>query len=172
MVEMIKKLFTLVFMVITLMGSAIAQDGKETSSEGEEQKVTNDELRRYAIAMETVELMKQDLSRLVNEMIKNQEGVSGNRYAELDKASNEAELKEMGANETEVDFWKQVKKEKDKRKEEIQTTFKTLAKRAVGNGGKTYKEVKKAIANDPDVKQRYEKIKETIEDPMGEDNES
>ncbi|MEJ2004270.1 MAG: hypothetical protein P8X57_04740 [Cyclobacteriaceae bacterium] len=62
------------------------------------QEISNENLRRYAMMMETVDAMKAEISSLTNEMIKNQEGMDGKRYLELAKAGGDAaKLEEMGA---------------------------------------------------------------------------
>ena len=54
------------------------------------QEITDENLRRYAIMMETVDAMKQEISDQTNMLIKNQEGMDGKRYLELAKTKGDA----------------------------------------------------------------------------------
>ena len=127
------------------------------------QEISNENLRRYAIMMETVDAMKQEISDLTNEMIKNQEGMDGKRYLELAKAGGDAaKLDELGAKDFEKKFMDLVTNMQDERKEAISEVVSIMATKMLPDGGKVYKQIKSAVGSDPEVKARYEAIKATI----------
>jgi len=127
------------------------------------QEISNENLRRYAIMMETVDAMKQEISDLTNEMIKNQEGMDGKRYLELAKAGgDEAKLEAAGAKDYEKKFMELVTNMQDERKQAISDVVSIMATKMLPDGGKVYKEIKSAVDSDPEVKARYEAIQKAI----------
>jgi len=118
----------------------------------EEDYLTDENLRRYAIMMEAVDAMKAEISVSLNDMIKNQEGIDGNRYKELKSGSGEP------AKEFETKFMSALDEMIETRKEAIGDVVNILATKMLPDGGKAYKAIKTALASDADVKSRYEAI--------------
>lgn len=139
-------------MMLCSVSQVQAQDGE----------ISDENLRRYALLMEVVDAMKQEISDNTNQMIKDQEGMTGQRYLELAKGEGEA------AKEFETKFMEVVTKMQDDRKEAISTVVQVLATKMLPDGGKTYKEIKDAIANNADVKARYDAIQQKIASAGGE----
>lgn len=138
-----------------------------TAVQAQDEEITDQDLYRYALLMEVVDQMKEQISTTVQTMISNQEGFDVKRYMELRSAgASEAKLKELGANEFEVKFMIMLEEEQDERKEAIKEVLNTLAQKMVGV--KTYKAVKSALASDPEVKGRYDAIVTLIEAPLEE----
>lgn len=149
-----KKLFALFFAVVMMSGSIFAAD---------DDKITDEELWRYALLNEVIEQMKADISNVVNQMIEKQEGIDGKRYVELAKAGgDEAKLKEMGAKDFEIQFMQLVEEEKNERIEAIKTVNQELATKMVGDKGRTYKAIKAALKSDAALKARYEAFQQQI----------
>lgn len=124
-----------------------------------QEEISDEDLRRYALMMEVVDAMKQEISDLTNEMIRNQEGMDGKRYMELAKAKGDAaKLDEMGAKDFEKKFMEVVTEMQDERKEAISEVVQILATKMLPDGGKTYKAIKSGLSSDSDLKARYEKI--------------
>jgi len=138
----ISLLFVAMFMVLAA-NVVKAQD---------EDYLTDENLRRYAIMMETVDAMKAEISTVTNEMIKNQEGIDGKRYLELSKGEGDA------AKEFESKFMEAVKQMQDDRKEAIGDVIQILATKMLPDGGKAYKAIKTALSTDEEVKARYDAI--------------
>ena len=148
-----KKFSLVAAVLIMLMGANFAQA----------QEISNENLRRYALLMETVDAMKKEISDLTNEMIKNQEGMDGKRYLELAKAGGDAsKLEALEAKDYEIKFMDLVTKMQDERKDAISEVVTILATKMLPDGGKAYKEIKTAIDSDAEVKARYEAIQSTI----------
>lgn len=113
------------------------------------QEITNQDLYKYAVVMETQDMFKNELSAQITDHINRQAPEIKNRYNEL--AGGEAP-----ANDEEKKFIKDVKDMQSERTGEFSDAFKTMIKRVLG--AKTYGAVKKGIADDTDVKQRYNTI--------------
>lgn len=120
-------------------------------------EITDDELQKYAVAMDSIENMKAALLKEISELVKNSEKISGARYNELSKIINdEQKLAEAKATPVEIEGVKEVLLKKDEGTVKIQQTFQSLAKDYVGAA--VYNKVKKALTADPAVKSRYDAI--------------
>jgi ATP-dependent Lon protease len=128
--------------------SAFSQDAAAT--------VSDEELKKYAVAMDSIEDMKNELLTSMSEFVKNNEKITGERYNELSKLiDDEAKLTAANATADEISAIREVIKMKEEGTAKIQQTFQALAKEFVG--ASVYNKVKKALA-DPEVKTRYEAI--------------
>ena len=132
------------------------------SANAQSEEVSDENLRRYAILMETVDAMKSEISVTLNEMIKNQEGMSGKRFSELSKGEGEP------ASEFEQKFMDTIEEMKKDRIEAIKEVNQLLATKMLPDGGKTYKAIKEALSSDENVKARYEAILAKIQKPVDE----
>ena len=139
------KFLPVLFFLFTYTG-AIAQE-----------TVSDEELKKYAVVMDSIDNMKKDLMVSISEMVKNSEVISGARYNELSKIINdETKLADAKATPEEIAAIKEIIKAKDEGTAKIQETFKVLASDYVGAA--VYNKVKKAIAENQDVKTKYEAI--------------
>lgn len=138
-----------VFCVLaTASFSAMAQD-----------EISDEALMKYAMMQEVVNYMKKDISVEINNMIKAQEGMTGQRYQELSKTKgDEAKLAALEAQDWEVKFLEQTNKFKEERIAAIKVVNTELATKMVGDKGKTYKAIKAGIKEDEALKARYEAI--------------
>lgn len=119
---------------------------------GNAQEITDKHVWRYALMMETIGQMKSELSAKVNDLIKKQEGMTGQRYKELDKGATPA-------NDFEKQFMETVNKVKDKQLKAIKTVNSNLATKMLGSAD-IYKAVKAAVK--ADKKDLYEQYKQQI----------
>lgn len=125
------------------------------------EKVTDEELKKYAITMDSIDDMSTRLMEEITEMVKNNDQISASRYNDLYKIiDNESKLKEAEATPEEIAAVKAVLKKKDDGTAKIQETFQSLAKDYVGAA--TYNKVKKALAVDPELKTKYEALLASI----------
>ena len=125
------------------------------------QEVTDADLYKYAIVMETLDLFQSELSAQITEYVEQQDAAIKNRYNEL--AGGEAP-----ANDVEKQFIDNVNKMKDERTEEFKGALNTLIKRVLG--AQTYAAVKKGIASDSGIKSRYAAIVQTIKSAKGDES--
>nr|WKN36867.1 hypothetical protein K4G66_31365 [Tunicatimonas sp. TK19036] len=133
-----KFLFASLFLCALFAKPVFAQD-----------EVTNDELYKYAVVQETLDLFQSELSAQITEYVESQPSEIKNRYNALAGG-------ETPGNDAEKQFIDQVNSMKGERTSEFTDAYKTLIKRVLG--AQSYAKVKKAVANDSDVKQRYSTI--------------
>ncbi|HPH46292.1 MAG TPA: hypothetical protein PKU83_04745, partial [Chryseolinea sp.] len=118
-------------------------------------EITDDELKKYAIAMDSIGDMKMSLLADISEMVKANTEMRNDRYNELSKIiTDDAKLAEAKATPEEIAFIKEVAAKKAAGTAEITQTFQSLAKEYIG--ATSYNKVKKALTSDPEVKSRYQ----------------
>lgn len=139
-------LFALFFSVQTIQ----AQDSATAQTE-----ITDEELEKYAVTMDSVEDMKASLLEDITEMVASNDKMTNARYNDLSKIINdEAALKEAKATPEEVAFIKEVIAKKEEGTKKIQETFQTMAKDYVG--ASSYNKIKDQLKTNPELKKRYE----------------
>ncbi len=139
-------LFALFFVVQTIN----AQDATTAKSE-----ITDEELEKYAVTMDSVEDMKASLLEDISEMVEANEKMTNARYNDLSKIiDDEAALKEAKATPEEIAFLKEVAAKKEEGTKKIQETFQTMAKEFVG--ASSYNKIKDQLKTNPELKKRYE----------------
>jgi hypothetical protein len=139
-------LFALFFVVQTIQ----AQDSATAQT-----AVSDEELEKYAVTMDSVEDMKASLLEDITEMVKANDKITNARYNDLSKIiDDEAALKEAKATPEEVAFIKEVAAKKEEGTKKIQETFQAMAKEYVG--ASSYNKIKDALKTNPELKKRYE----------------
>lgn len=137
---MMKNVFNsvLALMMLTILGvgSVNAQD------------VTDEDIKKYAIIELAKNSIIDDISPMVNEMIEKQEGMTGQRFMELQQNKGE------GAEDWEKQFLDVVNKQIDKKKAAATDVVKLLASNSMGAAA--YKATKTAIDSNADVKAKFE----------------
>ncbi len=118
-----------------------------------QEEVSNDELYKYAIVMETKDLFQSELSTQITQYVEQQDPAIKNRYNALAGG-------ETPANDAEKSFIDQVNSMKNERTGEFTEAYKTMIKRVLG--AETYKKVQTAL-KDSAVKQRYSAIVQEIQ---------
>jgi predicted nucleic acid-binding Zn-ribbon protein len=120
-------------------------------------KVTDDELVRYATAIDSINEMSADVRTKLADMVKENPGITASRYNELSKiAGDEAKLAEAKATPEEIAVLKEVAEKKAEETARINETYQTLAKEYVT--APVFNKVKKALAEEPEVKARYDSL--------------
>ena len=135
-------LFAAAFLSIATFGKTVAQE------------VSNEDLYKYAVVMETKEMFQKELSSQITDYVENQDPAIKSRYNALAGG-------ETPANDAEKQFIDQVNSMKTERTGEFGDAFKTMIKRVLG--AETYGAVKKGIANDSGVKERYSAIVQAMQ---------
>ncbi len=125
--------------------------------QAQDDEITDEDIKKYALLTEVVDQMKKEVSTVINELIRNQEGMNGQRYLELAKTKGDADkLAAIDAKDYEVKFLELVEGVKNERMESIKTVNQELATKMLGNNGRDYKAVKAAVESDPAVKTKFE----------------
>jgi len=125
-------------------------------------QITDEELKKYVVAMDSINDMKASLLEEIGEMVKANEGLTNARYNELSKIMNdEAKLAAAKATPEEIAFMKQVAAKKSEGTAEITQTFQILAKEYVGAA--SFNKIKKALTTDTELKSKYQSMLEELE---------
>ena len=94
---------------------------------------------------------------MVNDLISKQEGMTGQRFKELQATKGDADkLAGIEAQEWEIKFLDTVNEEIDERKQAAKDLINLMAKYAIGSS--KYKAIRSGIKDDPDKKARYDAI--------------
>ena len=149
-----KYLLIMFAFVFAVFSQTYAQDPEQEQVVGEE-KVTDEELKKYAVAMDSINDMKATLLKEISDIVKEEGKMTNARYNELSKIANdEAKLAQAKATEEEKALLKKVADKKATGTEEINTTFQSLAKEYVG--AESFNKIKKALTTDQELKSKYE----------------
>jgi hypothetical protein len=134
-----------------------ATDTTSVGSTGEVQ-ITDEDLKKYAIVMDSVDAMKQALLTEISTKIKSNGKMKIARYNQLSKAvDDEAKLKELKATQEEIAFVKEVADLKKSGAQKISDNVESLATDFVGTD--KYNKIKNSLDLDTTMRTRYEKIK-------------
>lgn len=132
----------------------------------ESSKISDEELQRYAVMMDSIEVMRVNLLAEISEMVKNNEKITVARYNELSKImKDESKLQAAEATPDEIAALKEVQSKKDSGTAEINEAFRTMAKEYVGAA--TYNKVKKALTEDSDIKLKYQAMLDKLKEDNG-----
>jgi hypothetical protein len=119
-----------------------------------QEEITDEDLKKYAVTMDSVDHMKQALLEDISEMVKSNEDMTNERYNELSKIiRDETKLAEAEATPEEIEFIKSVAAKKSEGTAQISSTFQTLAKEYIGAAA--YNRVKNALKTDAELKTKY-----------------
>jgi len=126
------------------------------------QDVTDEDVKNYAV----IELAKNSIvagiSPMVNDLISKQEGMTGQRFTELQSAKGDAaKLAEMKALEWETKFLAMVNEQIEKRKDAAKDVVNLLANNAMGV--EKYKATKAALSSNADLKAKYDSLLASFE---------
>lgn len=145
-----KLLYFLVFAF--WIGIAYAQD----------EEITDDDLKAYALANASVKSITSSISPMVNDLIAKQEGMTGQRFKELQDTDGDAgKLASIEAQEWEIKFLETVNGEIEKRTEAAKEVINLMAKYAMGTS--KYKAIRSGLSSDADLKARYAAIEAKFE---------
>lgn len=149
--------FFLVALLFFCVGVVQAQD---------DEVVSDEELERYAVLMDSIDEMRISLLSQISEMVKGTDKISVTRYNDLSKiADDSVKLQEAQATPDEIAFLKEIQDLKDSGTSEINNAFRTMAKEYVG--ASTYNKVKKAISGDEGIKSKYETMLNKLKEDNG-----
>lgn len=146
------KFFSLVCFMALFSTKLFAQDAAT---------VTDEELKKYAIAMDSVNEMQAVLTGQIKEMVTTSQSISAQRYNELFKIiGDEGKLLEANATPEEISFVKEVIAKKDAGTAKIKETYQLLAKDFVGAAA--FNKVRKAISSDEGLKTKYQSLMDEL----------
>lgn len=139
--------FCLIILSITVF-SLSAQAPKPDS-------VTNEELSKYVVMMDSVETLKNNLAKVTTKYSNGNTKITADRFNKLSAiASDDKKLTEAKATPDEIAYVKKAMTERNQETQKFQDTFNSLMNTYVGFD--TFNKVRKAIAANPKVKARYD----------------
>jgi hypothetical protein len=139
-------------LVLMAMGSK-AQTSKE---------ITDEDLTKYAVTMDSVAAMQESLRQIVAETVQKNTVMPVSRYNELFKiAEDEAKLKEKNATPEEIAFLKQIDDLRKVNIERINASYQSLAKDYVGL--KAFNAIRKSLNSDQELKARYDNLSKDLD---------
>lgn len=140
------KLFLIPF--LCLFGTiAVAQDAT----------VTEEELTKYATAMDSINELSAEVKEMITELVKNNKAVTAARYNEISKIiTDETKLAEANATPDEIAFVKELAVKRDSATVQINAAVQSLAKDIVGAA--TFNKVRKALSADTELKGKYDAL--------------
>lgn len=134
----------LVCLMVTLTSTAVRAQG-----------ISDQDMKDYAIILLAQKAITDKISPYVNDLIEKQDGIDGNRYAELDAAAKgDVNKLPAGATDFEKQFYATIQKRVKDRTSAASTVVNNLAKYSLG--ASQYNAVKKAYASGGDTKAKID----------------
>jgi hypothetical protein len=125
-------------------------------------EVTDEDLRKYAIVMDSVESMKDELLSEISTKIKSNGKMKIARYNQLSKAvDDQAKLQELKATPEEIAFVQEVATMKQEGAKKISDNVESLATNFVGT--EKYNKIKGSLELDTNLRTRYDKVVSEME---------
>ncbi len=128
---------------------------------------TDEDLRKYAIVMDSVDAMKENLQAIVTDLVQNNDVMSVARYNDLYKIMGDStKLAAAKATEAEVAFLEKVKARQQEEVDKITSTYQTMARDFVG--AKQFNAIHRSLKEDEEVKAKYDTISKELDAERGE----
>lgn len=136
----------------------VAVESKAQSST----EITDEDLKKYAVTMDSVAAMQQSLRDIVAETVRANTVMPVSRYNVLFKIADDSiKMKEANATPEEIAFLKQIDDLRAVNIERINASYQALAKDYVGL--KTFNAIRKSLQSDQALKARYDKVASNTE---------
>jgi hypothetical protein len=149
--------FSKLFLPLVFLSAFTIAKAQETPSDN----ITDEDLKKYAVTMDSVNDMKQTLSEIVTEMVQTNTVMSVPRYNELFKIANDSvKLAATKATPEEIAFLKKVEARRKEEIAKINTAYQSLAKDYVGV--KTFNAIRKSLKSDQELKAKYNEISKEV----------
>lgn len=127
------------------------------SSGAAQSDISDEDLRKYAVTMDSVNGMKQTLLEEISNKVRANAAIPVARYNELYKViGDDSKLAELKATPEEIAFVKEVDSFKNQGAAKINQQFQSLAKDFVGVS--KFNKIKNSLATDNELKARYDQI--------------
>jgi hypothetical protein len=141
MIMVLNKFIASVFVFMTLGASAQAQ-------------ITDDQLKKYAIAMDSIETLKSQLTSTLTKVAKGNSKISAERYTTLVPIANDAaKLAEAKATPEEIAYMKQAVITRNEETIKFQKAFQSLVSEYVGDTA--FGKIRSALKTDTVLQKKY-----------------
>ncbi|MGI8599311.1 MAG: hypothetical protein ACR2KB_08650, partial [Chitinophagaceae bacterium] len=126
------------------------------------QSVSDDELRQYAVVMDSIDAMKQNIQEEYNTLIQDEELMQGGRrFVEIQQVGDDSvRLSELNVTEMELETFNKIQEKYVEMTSEFKENYTNLIKEDLGAA--LYNKVSKAIKEDSEVKNKYDSILEEV----------
>ncbi len=125
-------------------------------------QISDEDLKKYAITMDSVEAMQQSLRDIVAETVRSNTVMPITRYNELFKiAEDSVKMKAANATPEEIAFLKQIDDLRKVNIKRINATYQDLAKNYVGL--KAFNAIRKSLQSDQALKARYDNLSKDMD---------
>lgn len=125
------------------------------------QKVTGDELKRYAVAIDSIETLKDVLTASLNKIAKGNAKISTQRYSALMPIAQDAtKLSEAKATSDEIAYVKRAAEIQREETVKFQKAYTALISGYVGDS--TFGKVRNALVTDTVLKKTYDSLMITL----------
>lgn len=119
--------------------------------------ISDEELKQYAMVMDSINDLTEQLKTTLARLIKNNPKLSEKRYNQLSQLGNDQEkLKEAKATPEELAALQEINLKRTEETIKLSEALKSLTTEKLGSA--TYNKLRNAVKSDPEVKARYDKI--------------
>jgi len=126
-------------------------------------EISDEDLKKYAITMDSVEAMQNQLRELVAERVRANTVMPVARYNELFKIIDDStKLQATNATAEEIAFIREINDLREVNIKRINEVYQELARDYVG--AKTFNAIHRSLKSDQALKSRYEEIAEQIDE--------
>lgn len=136
-----------VFVILLATGYSVTGQKRDS--------VTNEELHKYAVMMDSLETLKKQRTEMSTRLAKGNSKITASRYSQLlPIIDDQKKLAETKATAVEIAYVKDALTKLNQEGQKFQTAFTSLLNEYVGYD--TYNKVRRAISNNPKVKDRFD----------------
>lgn len=157
MLKQLKAVFTMIVVVMTI-----------TATYAQDATIKDEDLRKYAIVMDSIDAMKTTIQKEYNALIQGEELMAGGRrFVEIQSAAGDSvKLNELAVTDEEKMVYNNIQAKYEELTAEFKENYTTLIKDELG--GTLYNNITKALRSDEAVKARYEEILAEVKQAAGE----
>jgi len=120
-------------------------------------QITNDELKKYIIVMDSIETLKNQLALTTNNLSKNSKMPPGRFNTLMSIANNDARLAEMKATPEEIAYVKKAAATRDEGTLKFQQAYQSLINGYIGS--EVFGRVRNGVKTDTSIRRRYDSLK-------------
>ncbi|CAN5160361.1 hypothetical protein BH23BAC1_BH23BAC1_27870 [soil metagenome] len=124
----------------------------------QDEEITDEELRKYAVVMDSIDAMKENIQTEYNAMIQEEELMQGGRrFVEIQQIGEDSvRLTELNVTEMEMEAFSKIQEKYEEMTNDFKESYTNLIKEDLG--ASLYNKITKALRQDEEVKRRYEEI--------------
>ena len=120
-------------------------------------QITNEELKKYIITMDSIETLKNQLTVSMNNLSKGNSKISSERFTTLMPIiTNEAKLTEAKATPEEIAYVKKAVAIRDEETRKFQNAYQSLISNYMGS--ETFTKVRNGLKSDATLKRKYDSL--------------